>query len=901
MKISEAKDYGTNPLILEKLESFGFSEYTEVQELAIKAGLCQGKSLVICSPTSSGKTTIAEIAAINGALDGVKTAYLVTHRALAEEKYLTFKANYDNEDNQWFPIAIATGEHTEGDWNSGILVATYEKYLSILSSSDAYSASQKIIIADEFQIISDSSRGPDVEILLSIFKQQEPEQIITLSATAPNIEELANWLDCECINSVKRDVPLIQKIIFREHCYFNKYGDDEIFEDDNSPFVSNNTSSIVQELLNDELGPILIFTMTKRRAIQLAEQFASTQQQETKSYVVGEQLTLFSEPTITSNILIQISERKVAFHSTDLSFTEREIIERAIKDKKLDVIFATPTLAAGVNFPIKTVVFDSFSRPWINSWISKSEFINMSGRAGRLGIDEEGTAIIIANNEVEFAKAKDYLSPILDPIESKLFTRSVRKSVLHLITSRVCKNETEFNNFYSKTLWWYHHLENNPKILEEVAPRVTESINWLIENKLITRDGENISPTPLGIAISSSGLLPSTGVYLIDLLSKNSTELLSDDTVLPIIHAICSSDEFDFDIGQRNLPYARRNLPEANAVNELQKANLFIDLTNPNLYDRVTNAAYCIYLWTKGSSEQNLRQLVPPITYGQLQTLTSDTAWILEGLSRILSSPGTGFDSQIALKIKMISDSVRLGVPSEAFDIIMAARTHSVPGLGRQRTMALLANDYSDPNSIINADISDIQRVVQSEDRAKALINAITLYFEIPLNRWREHHAQKSKNIDTDDEHIIALYDALGHDYEDKIEIIFQKLNWAYKKIDTRKRQGVPDFILSESSMAVLIECKTKMKSDAVIDKREAFDVLSKGVDINADHYVTIGKPDFDSFSKSKVSGAKNITLVPHHAFIEAYLRYCDGKISAEQIFNWLIIPGYASIDHLPV
>ena len=87
MHISEAEEFGVNPVILNQLIDSGLEVFTVVQKEAITAGLCNGVSLIISAPTSSGKTTIAEIAAIEGALKGKKTIYLVTHRALAEEKY----------------------------------------------------------------------------------------------------------------------------------------------------------------------------------------------------------------------------------------------------------------------------------------------------------------------------------------------------------------------------------------------------------------------------------------------------------------------------------------------------------------------------------------------------------------------------------------------------------------------------------------------------------------------------------------------------------------------------------------------------------------------------------------------------------------------------------------------
>jgi len=377
MKIEDAIEFGANQAVVDILKKTGLKQFTAVQEQAIKAGLCNGKSFVIAAPTSSGKTTIAEIAAVDGAMRGKKTVYLVTHKALAEEKYDSFKKSYDTESDRWFRVSVATGDRVEGDWNDGILVATYEKYLAMISSSNVYSVKDRVVVADEVQIISDDSRGADIEVLLSIIRRQIPSQFIALSATAPNANQIAGWLNCDFVNVKYRDVPLRQEVWIGNRRYYNYLGDQEIFEDKDISMVSESTLSAVNNLLKSGFGPILVFTMTKRQATELAESFSRSRQQDVKSYRIAEQLELFSEPTGTSETLKGTAERKVAFHSTDLSFDERSVVERALRERSLDVVFSTPTLAAGVNFPIRTVIFDTFSRFWISGdpWILISIFL----------------------------------------------------------------------------------------------------------------------------------------------------------------------------------------------------------------------------------------------------------------------------------------------------------------------------------------------------------------------------------------------------------------------------------------------------------------------------------------------------------------------------------------------
>ncbi len=74
---------------------------------------------------------------------------------------------------------------------------------------------------------------------------------------------------------------------------------------------------------------------------------------------------------------------------------------------------------------------------------------------------------------------------------------------------------------------------------------------------------------------------------------------------------------------------------------------------------------------------------------------------------------------------------------------------------------------------------------------------------------------------------------------------------------------------------------------------------MIKGADINCDSYLTLGKPDFDAFSKNKAAGTTNVSLVSHVVFIESIVKYLEGKINASQLFDWLVTPGPKTLDNL--
>jgi helicase len=899
MNLEEALNFGMSQDVLNKLrQDAHFQTFTETQKAALEAGLCQGESLCISAPTSSGKTTIAEIAAVEAALKGNKTLYLLTHRALAEEKYNLFKSKYNNEKENWFNVSISTGDHAEGDWDSGILVATYEKYLSLLSSKNTkYCVEGKVIITDEIQILSDETRGADIEILCSIIREKVPHQLIALSATIPNIKEIADWLNCKCVNITNRDVKLKEEIWHNNTCYYKYYGNDQILQD-NITYPSS-TIGAVTHLLAKGLYPILVFTMTKPRARELANDLSKTQPQYADSLALVEQLELYSEPTILSSDLKNHIERKIAFHSADLSFSERGFIEQSLKENSIKVIFATPTLAAGVNFPVRTVIFDSFNRFWIknNPCLPKTEYRNMSGRAGRLGLQEEGNSILITKNQVEFIQAQKLLNNEIELLKSVLFNKSSRKIILNLIASNICFSLESLTAFFENTFWYFSALEKNTNLMGKLSKDVRDAVEWLIEHELIINNNNNLSATRLGVAIANSGLLPSTGVFLHYNILQNINRFEQDDYILPLLHLICASDEFSEKIGQRFLPYANNNQPEQIAWKTINNCNPFIHINTGDFADRIINSAYGLFLWQKGTEEKELHKQLPKISHGEYQTLASNVSWILEGVTKIVSIPDINIDIDLVAKINMLSESILYGVPFEILDIVKACKVANVPGFGRQRAMILVSNNLSDMNKLLEQDVGEITRLIGNKKRAENIIEAIANYFPHKLNAWKQRHLMR---VSEDYKQLLSdSYDMTGNDYEVPIENLLKLLEWNVRKLDDGKKQGVPDFIIKFNGKSILLECKTREKRQVPLDTADAFAVLTKSLGIDATHLITLGKPDFNSHSKEKAIADKKITLLAHYCFIEAIVQFLEQKQTTETIFNWLLIPGVASIDKL--
>src|SRR3989344_3058934 len=179
------------------------------QEKSVKSGLLDGKNLLVCTPTASGKTLIAEMAAIKSIIEGKgKAVYIVPLKALASEKYRDFKEKY----GKIAKIALSIGEIDSADpylAEYDLIFITSEKLDSLTRHRATWISSIATVVVDEIHLLNDNERGPTLEILLTILKQHlKKAQFIGLSATIGNAEELAEWLDAELIVDEWRPVKL---------------------------------------------------------------------------------------------------------------------------------------------------------------------------------------------------------------------------------------------------------------------------------------------------------------------------------------------------------------------------------------------------------------------------------------------------------------------------------------------------------------------------------------------------------------------------------------------------------------------------------------------------------------------------------------------------------------------
>lgn len=534
------RDLEIPKIIKEVLEKDGYVELYPPQELAIKTGVLDGKNLLLAIPTASGKTLISELAMLKSILENNgKAVYLVPLRALANEKYDYFK----KWENYGIKVNISTSDYDKDDYwlkDYQLIICTNEKFDSLFRHQAKWIKDITVIVLDEVHLLNDFERGPTLEILITNIKQLNKQtQLIALSATVKNAEQIAEWLNASVVISDWRPVKLKEGVYLNGIIYFS---DEEI---QLSNVYSDPVISIVIDTIKNK-KQALIFTDTRRSAVSLANnvskyllRYLKTSERKELANIATKILSTGGETKIRSK-LADFVLKGVSFHHAGLISEHRALIEKSFKENKIKILCATPTLAAGVNLPARRVIIYKYSRfdpNFGNKSIPVLEYKQFAGRAGRPRYDSEGESILISNSENE----KDFLlnNYVLgepEPINSRLAQESVlRTHILAFIAIGMEKSKRSIIEFINQTFFAFQNSSDNYFSIIE------EAINFLIEEKLVEEKQNLITPTKLGKRISQLYIDPKSGILIknaiLDIKDTN------DISPIGILHLIARTQD----------------------------------------------------------------------------------------------------------------------------------------------------------------------------------------------------------------------------------------------------------------------------------------------------------------------------------------------------------------------
>lgn len=516
------QELGIDGRIAEMLEEQGITSLYPPQEEAWKA-VDPGGNVVVAVPTASGKTLVAYLALLHNFLrTGRKGIYIVPLRALASEKFHELREFR----SLGLDVAIATGDLDEGDkearrlGRADIIVCTSEKADSLLRHRVGWIDKVGCVVADEVHLIHDTGRGPTLEVLLSRFHALFPEtQLIGLSATIANADAVAAWLDATLVSSTWRPVELRTATYFGNNLEFT--GDaPRMLEAGGDP-----VASLVEETIKDG-GQCLVFVSTRRSAEAQAQRLGGvvrdllSAEEAAALEEVASVLEDGGENSPTAKKLRKLVTAGVAYHTAGLDAKQRRLLEEQFRARRIKVLCATPTLAAGVNTPARRVIIRDLMRFEMgrgNQPLPVMEVHQMMGRAGRPAYDPVGEAVLICKSEdMKDAAREEYLHGAPEPVTSKLAAdAALRIHTLASIAGRYCRSEDDLRRWLDSTFWAQEAHE------WMLADRLDDVLWFLEDNGFVERDGGRLKATLFGQRTSDLYIDPMSAMRLREALGSD--------------------------------------------------------------------------------------------------------------------------------------------------------------------------------------------------------------------------------------------------------------------------------------------------------------------------------------------------------------------------------------------
>ena len=223
MEISELSSQGCPSFVIDYFQKKEITTLNPAQIKAIEQGILEGKSILACTPTGSGKTAIATlgIAKCLSHGKGAKAVYLVPLKALANEKFKEYQELFQPTK---YSVGISTGDldsNAEYLNKYDLLILTVEKLDSLIRHKASWIHDVRCLVIDEVHLLNDPGRGPTLEIIITLLKSiLKQVQLIALSATIGNPEALAEWLGAELVVDDWRPVKLHKGIYFNDEVEF---------------------------------------------------------------------------------------------------------------------------------------------------------------------------------------------------------------------------------------------------------------------------------------------------------------------------------------------------------------------------------------------------------------------------------------------------------------------------------------------------------------------------------------------------------------------------------------------------------------------------------------------------------------------------------------------------------
>ncbi|AJS02555.1 BMC_2a_G0035740.mRNA.1.CDS.1 [Saccharomyces cerevisiae] len=443
---------------------FKFTEFNKMQSEAFPSIYESNENCIISSPTGSGKTVLFELAILrliketNSDTNNTKIIYIAPTKSLCYEMY-----------KNWFPsfvnlsVGMLTSDtsflETEKAKKCNIIITTPEKWDLLTRRWSDYSRLfelVKLVLVDEIHTIKEK-RGASLEVILTRMNTMcQNIRFVALSATVPNIEDLALWLKTNnelpanilSFDESYRQVQLTKFVYGYSFNCKNDFQKDAIY---NSKLIE-----IIEKHADNR--PVLIFCPTRASTISTAK------------FLLNNHIFSKSKKRCNHNpsdkILNECMQQGIAFHHAGISLEDRTAVEKEFLSGSINILCSTSTLAVGVNLPAYLVIIKG-TKSWNSSEIqeySDLDVLQMIGRAGRPQFETHGCAVIMTDSKMK--QTYENLIHGTDVLESSLHLNLIEHLAAETSLETVYSIETAVN--WLRNTFFYVRFGKNPAAYQEV-------------------------------------------------------------------------------------------------------------------------------------------------------------------------------------------------------------------------------------------------------------------------------------------------------------------------------------------------------------------------------------------------------------------------------------------------
>lgn len=717
MEVGYLSRFGISEKVLPSWRESGYTELLPLQVKAIEEGELLGEeNLIISAPASSGKTFCAEIATIGAISKLKKVVFLVPLKAVAEEKFLDFRGKYEP---LGLKVVISSADRSEFDemitkGQFDLAVIIYEKFNRFLVKNINLLKTLDLVIIDELQMLGDERRGEVLSLILTkISEGANAPRLLCLAPLGGDLREVASLIDARVLHERNRPVELLRGVLEAGEFRYRKFNDlseasellfphEEVEEEGSYPHLKGFFAAVEKFTSGEE--QVLVFLKSRPDTIVCARALAERLKlpPATNSLECLKDL----EETTLSQSLVTCLQAGCAFHNADLNLEERFLVESGFRCGDIRLLCSTTTLAMGVNLPAKNVFLETqkyFHSPDCDRSvlvpISRGEFENMSGRAGRLGAEAEfGRSLVIAPNKLQSELLWDkYIRGGSGELSTTKRTLSLPEIILDLVISGSARDFPALQR----------HLEKMGRLCggEEVSTaQIENSLSRLLELQLLRTTSSGFNGTKLGEAFAASGLKLDTGRAILKLLQEGEGFTLPDW----VFHLCQTPDGDENYLPVRDFEKRRGHFRGAieGEVSSPELSGLISGEIVGNTREiRHLKVALILSDWTSEMTTIEIEKRYQVLS-GTIRRIAERTSWLLRGVVSL--GEAKAMEERYLRRIEELAISLLFGISPPGFELA----TLRLPGMGRDFLWRLKQSGITNLPSVLEADLDLLNKLL---------------------------------------------------------------------------------------------------------------------------------------------------------------------------------------------